>query len=187
MTKVKPYLVPGSTPVDASVRTVKIVCVLVSSYLGWHLLCVSELPECAALTCPPNSRCMEEALTGQLVCQCQPGYQKSGPQCLCESTWTARFGWTRLLLELENVLLFFTAKNPCLQSVCHVHASCEHTGPDQHLCTCREGYGGDGKVCVALDPCQRQDGGCSSESTRCIYDGPGKVRVLWVWSKTGSG
>lgn len=150
--------------------------------------CVTELPECAALTCSPNARCMEEALTGQLVCQCKPGYQKSGSQCLCEFTW--RSSWKQLLLEaaLENVLLLsFTAKNPCLQSVCHVHASCEHTGPNQHRCTCREGYSGDGNICMAVNPCQRQHGGCSPESARCVYDGPGKVRVFWVWNKTGSG
>ncbi|XP_037552034.1 stabilin-2 [Nematolebias whitei] len=121
-------------------------CTCFSGYKGPN--CDQELPECAALTCSPNSRCMEEALTGQLVCQCKPGYQKSGSQCL--------------------------SKNPCLQSVCHVHASCEHTGPNQHLCTCREGYSGDGKVCMEFDPCQSHHGGCSPESARCIYDGPGK-------------
>lgn len=45
---------------------------------------LSELPECATLSCQQNSRCMEEALTGRLVCQCLPGYEKSGPQCLRE-------------------------------------------------------------------------------------------------------
>jgi len=50
----------------------------------WYLPSVSELPECAALSCEQNSRCMEEALTGKLVCQCLPGYEKSGSQCICE-------------------------------------------------------------------------------------------------------
>ncbi|XP_017292654.2 stabilin-2, partial [Kryptolebias marmoratus] len=121
-------------------------CTCFSGYKGPN--CDQELPDCAALTCPQNSRCMEEALTGQLVCQCKPGYQTSGSQCL--------------------------SKNPCLQSVCHVHASCVHTGPNQHLCTCKEGYSGDGQVCMASDPCQTPHGGCSPESARCVYDGPGK-------------
>ncbi|XP_026182637.1 stabilin-2 isoform X2 [Mastacembelus armatus] len=121
-------------------------CTCFSGYKGPN--CDQESPECASLTCLQNSRCMEEALTGQLVCQCLPGYQKSGDQCL--------------------------SINPCLQKVCHVHASCVHTGPNQHLCTCNEGYSGDGRVCMAIDPCQSNQGGCSPESSRCVYDGPGK-------------
>ncbi|KAI3366323.1 hypothetical protein L3Q82_000431 [Scortum barcoo] len=121
-------------------------CTCFSGYKGPN--CDQELPECVALTCQQNSRCMEEALTGRLVCECLPGYQKSGSQCL--------------------------SINPCLQRVCHVQASCVHTGPNQHLCACNEGFSGDGRVCMAIDPCQTKQGGCDAESTRCIYDGPGK-------------
>ncbi|XP_071358845.1 stabilin-2 isoform X1 [Trachinotus anak] len=121
-------------------------CTCFSGYKGPN--CDQESPECAALSCQQNARCMEEALTGQLVCQCLPGYQKSGDQCL--------------------------SINPCLQSTCHVHASCVHTGPNQHLCACNEGYSGDGRVCMAIDPCQTKQGGCSAESTWCVYVGPGK-------------
>lgn len=66
--------------------------------------------------------------------------------------------------------------NPCLRQPCHVHASCVHTGPNQHLCACHEGYSGDGRICMAVDPCQIKQGGCDSESAKCVYDGPGKVR-----------
>ncbi|XP_070411388.1 stabilin-2 isoform X2 [Nothobranchius furzeri] len=121
-------------------------CTCFSGYKGTR--CDQELPECAALSCPENSRCTEEAVTGKLECQCQPGYQKSGSQCL--------------------------SKNPCLQPVCHVYASCVHTGPDQHLCSCNEGYNGDGRICIPIDPCQTRSGGCSPQSTRCVYDSPGK-------------
>ena len=67
------------------------------------------------------------------------------------------------------------AINPCLQKVCHTHAACTHVGPNQHTCQCEAGYAGDGVVCMPVDPCQTQLGGCSSESTSCVYDGPGKV------------
>ncbi|TKS90348.1 EGF-like and X-link domain-containing adhesion molecule 2 Fasciclin [Collichthys lucidus] len=120
-------------------------CTCFSGYKGPN--CDQELPECAALSCQQNSRCMEEALTGHLVCQCLPGYQKFSDQCL--------------------------SMNPCLQRVCHVRASCVHTGPNQHRCTCNEGYSGDGRVCMAIDQCQTGQGGCAAESTRCVYDGPG--------------
>uniref|UniRef100_A0A3B5Q126 Stabilin 2 n=1 Tax=Xiphophorus maculatus TaxID=8083 RepID=A0A3B5Q126_XIPMA len=119
-------------------------CTCFSGYRGPR--CDQELPECAALSCQQNSRCMEEALTGRLVCQCLPGYEKSGSQ----------------------------SKNPCLRPVCHSWASCAHTGPDQHHCTCNQGYSGDGQVCMPIDPCQTQNGRCSARTTRCIYDGPGK-------------
>ncbi|XP_035536186.1 stabilin-2 [Morone saxatilis] len=121
-------------------------CLCFSGYTGPN--CDQELPECVALSCQQNSRCIEEALTGQFVCQCLPGYQRSGAQCV--------------------------SINPCLQRICHAQASCVHTGPNQHLCACNEGYSGDGRVCMAIDPCQNKRGGCAAESTRCIYDGPGK-------------
>ncbi|XP_040886255.1 stabilin-2 isoform X2 [Toxotes jaculatrix] len=121
-------------------------CTCFSGYKGPN--CDQELAECAALRCQQDSRCMEDALTGRLMCQCLPGFHKSGDQCL--------------------------SVNPCLQRVCHVHASCVHTGPNQHLCACNEGYRGDGRVCMTVDPCQTKQGGCSAESARCVYDGPGK-------------
>ncbi|XP_076025570.1 LOW QUALITY PROTEIN: stabilin-2 [Genypterus blacodes] len=122
-------------------------CTCFSGYKGPN--CDQEMPECAALGCQQNARCMEEALTGQLVCRCLPGYQSSGSQC--------------------------TSRNPCLQQVCHAHATCIHTGPDKHLCVCGEGYSGDGLVCMAVDPCQSKGGGCSPLTARCVYDGPGKA------------
>lgn len=82
--------------------------------------------------------------------------------------------------ESSRILFFFflgsVAVNPCLRQPCHVHASCVHTGPNQHLCACHEGYSGDGRICMAVDPCQIKQGGCDSESAKCVYDGPGKVR-----------
>ncbi|GAA6102753.1 stabilin-2 [Tachysurus ichikawai] len=52
---------------------------------------------------------------------------------------------------------------------------CVHTGPNQHTCTCNEFYQGDGLVCLPIDPCQTDYGGCQSNSSRCVYDGPGKA------------
>ncbi|KAF7646718.1 hypothetical protein LDENG_00183230 [Lucifuga dentata] len=121
-------------------------CTCFSGYKGPN--CDQEMAACVALSCHQNARCMEETLTGQLVCKCLPGYQSSGSQCI--------------------------SINPCLQRVCHVHATCVHTGPSKHLCACDEGYSGDGRVCMPVDPCQTKQGGCSVLSTRCVYDGPGK-------------
>lgn len=57
---------------------------------GVATCCVAELPECASLSCPQNSRCAEDALTGQLSCQCRPGYHEARDQCLCEFQKAAR-------------------------------------------------------------------------------------------------
>uniref|UniRef100_A0A8C1TC09 Stabilin 2 n=1 Tax=Cyprinus carpio TaxID=7962 RepID=A0A8C1TC09_CYPCA len=121
-------------------------CTCLSGYTG--IDCDRELPACAALRCGPNSRCIEDMSTGQLLCRCKPGYQGDGTQC--------------------------TSINPCLRSVCHANAVCAHTGPNQHVCTCTQGYSGDGRVCMPIDPCQTDLGNCTSGSTRCVYDGPGK-------------
>lgn len=51
---------------------------------GVATCCVAELPECASLSCPQNSRCTEDTLTGRLSCQCRPGYHEAGDQCLRE-------------------------------------------------------------------------------------------------------
>ncbi|XP_056311873.1 stabilin-2-like [Danio aesculapii] len=122
-------------------------CTCFSGYTG--LDCAQELPACAALRCGPDSRCIEEMSTGQLVCKCKPGYQGDGVRC--------------------------TSINPCLRSVCHANAVCAQTGPNKHVCTCTEGYSGDGRVCMPIDPCQTNLGNCTSGSTRCVYDGPGKA------------
>ncbi|XP_019899888.1 stabilin-2 isoform X3 [Esox lucius] len=121
-------------------------CTCFSGYKGQN--CDLELPECSALQCPENTRCIQSTLDGSLRCQCLPGYQTLGNQCI--------------------------SINPCMQQVCHVHATCAHVGPSKHLCTCAQGYSGDGHVCVPIDPCQTNLGGCSDDSAHCVYDGPGK-------------
>ncbi|KAM9705237.1 stabilin-2-like [Menidia menidia] len=121
-------------------------CTCFSGYKGPR--CDQELPACASLGCRQNWGCREEALTGRLVCQCLPGFQQEGAQCI--------------------------AKDPCLGAGCHAQASCVPVGAGQHLCACHQGYSGDGRVCMPRDPCQDRAGGCPPQTARCIYDGPGK-------------
>lgn len=45
---------------------------------------VAEIPGCAAISCNPNSSCSEDPLTGQVSCQCRPGFRQSGEKCLCK-------------------------------------------------------------------------------------------------------
>ncbi len=60
-------------------------CDIVAAY-EWGCFFSAELQACAALRCGPNSRCIEDMSTGQLLCRCKPGYQGDGTQCTCEYT-----------------------------------------------------------------------------------------------------
>ncbi|MGH0147096.1 UNVERIFIED_CONTAM: hypothetical protein FKN15_021979 [Acipenser sinensis] len=107
-----------------------------------------SIRECAALECPDKARCIEDAVSGKLVCKCLPDHEADGKNC--------------------------KSINPCLKQVCHQNANCAHLGPNQHQCTCHEGYQGDGQVCMPVDPCQISFGNCPPDSSVCIYDSPGK-------------
>uniref|UniRef100_A0A3Q2T7H6 EGF-like domain-containing protein n=1 Tax=Fundulus heteroclitus TaxID=8078 RepID=A0A3Q2T7H6_FUNHE len=136
-------------------------------------------PTCGSGTCRCVHGLCASGLNGDGRCTCFSGYR--GPSCdqgkslccylhLCQQNSQH----LDLLSTLTMFLLSSTAKNPCLQPVCHAQASCVHTGPDQHQCACNQGYSGDGRVCMPVNPCQTENGGCSAGSARCVYHGPGK-------------
>ncbi|MGH0148761.1 UNVERIFIED_CONTAM: hypothetical protein FKN15_040379 [Acipenser sinensis] len=125
-------------------------CTCFSGYRGPK--CDQPIRECAALECPDKARCIEDAVSGKLVCKCLPDHEADGKNC--------------------------KSINPCLKQVCHQNANCAHLGPNQHQCTCHEGYQGDGQVCMPVDPCQISFGNCPPDSSVCIYDGPGKMKSL---------
>uniref|UniRef100_A0A8C9SNB1 Stabilin 2 n=1 Tax=Scleropages formosus TaxID=113540 RepID=A0A8C9SNB1_SCLFO len=111
----------------------------------------------------PLNRLSSCLLVG-LVCSCVHGICNRGingdGRCTCFSGYKAP--------DCTQAI------NPCMQKVCHQNAVCSILGPNQYSCTCAEGYQGDGKVCMPVDPCQTNLGGCPVDSTRCVYDGPGK-------------
>ncbi|XP_078677001.1 stabilin-2-like isoform X1 [Branchiostoma floridae x Branchiostoma belcheri] len=123
-------------------------CTCLSGYKGEH--CDEPLPHCDALDCNQFGRCVEQAQGEELVCRCLPGYHGDG----------------------KNSCLPI---DPCLEAVCAPQADCIHTGPNQHRCECRPNYSGDGRVCLPIDPCQTNFGGCPTNSTVCVYDAPGKA------------
>ncbi|KAJ8411408.1 hypothetical protein AAFF_G00174140 [Aldrovandia affinis] len=102
------------------------------------------------------------------VCSCVHGICSSGiqgnGQCTCFS------GYKGLRCDM--------AINPCLKKVCHSNAVCAHLGPNRHSCTCNAGYQGNGVVCMPVDPCQTDFGGCDPDSALCVYDGPGKSHCV---------
>ncbi|XP_054564129.1 stabilin-1 [Eptesicus fuscus] len=107
--------------------------------------CDQEVPECQALHCPRNSQCSAEAP----ACKCLPPYTQQGGEC--------------------------QAPDPCRPSPCSPLAQCSVSPTGQAQCRCPENYYGDGTVCLPQDPCSTNNGGCPSNSTLCLYEGPGKA------------
>ncbi|KAG7277660.1 hypothetical protein CRUP_025345 [Coryphaenoides rupestris] len=55
---------------------------------------------------------------------------------------------------------------------CHANADCIHAGPNKTLCTCHQGYTGDGQKCELIDLCLKNKGACH-RAARCNMTGPG--------------
>ncbi|KAM9099981.1 stabilin-1 [Sarcophilus harrisii] len=107
--------------------------------------CDQEVAACKDLACPQNSQCVNTD-TGAPSCKCLPGYRLQGTKC--------------------------QAQDPC--SSCSPFATCSALENGNFECQCKAGYHGDGKFCQPVDPCTSNYGGCPSNSTRCLYLGPGK-------------
>ncbi|XP_041945198.1 stabilin-1 isoform X2 [Alosa sapidissima] len=80
------------------------------------------------------------------ICECLPGFKRIGRIC-------ARI---------------------CVPGSCDKNAECS-VKAGRFECKCHLGYEGDGKVCVPVDHCAQNNGGCPANSTICDYKGPGQV------------
>ncbi|XP_069142065.1 stabilin-2-like [Argopecten irradians] len=122
-------------------------CFCDSGYEGPR--CDQWIEECSNISCDENSRCVN--VHGYVMCSCNHGYIKSSINNTCEEI------------------------NECERSpLCNENATCTPTGPMQYNCTCRDGFHGDGYACMAIDPCQVDNGGCVQNSSLCVFTGPGK-------------
>ncbi|KAI7790987.1 stabilin-1 precursor [Triplophysa rosa] len=83
------------------------------------------------------------------VCQCLPGYKTIGQVCT----------------------------GVCAPGICDANAKCLFSS-GKFLCTCEQGFMGDGKHCVPINPCDTNNGGCQKDSTTCEYTGPGKSKCV---------
>ncbi|KAH1167445.1 hypothetical protein KIL84_002928 [Mauremys mutica] len=119
-------------------------CTCHGGYTG--LKCDQELPLCRGVPCGNNAQCV--LMNGMAICDCMPGYRKSGSIC--------------------------QARDPCTSSPCSSLAVCKALSPGKYECTCKDGYHGDGKICQPINPCIINNGGCPENITVCIYKSPGK-------------
>ncbi|XP_056662252.1 LOW QUALITY PROTEIN: stabilin-1 [Monodelphis domestica] len=120
-------------------------CLCFAGYTGPR--CDQELPACKALACPKNSQCVG-ADTGAPSCKCLPGFLLQASKC--------------------------QAQNPCSPFPCSSFATCSALESGGFECRCKAGYHGDGKFCQPVDPCASNNGGCPSNTTKCVYQRPGK-------------
>ncbi|XP_074138792.1 LOW QUALITY PROTEIN: stabilin-1 [Sminthopsis crassicaudata] len=121
-------------------------CVCFAGYTGPR--CDQEVAACKDLACPQNSQCVNTD-SGAPSCKCLPGYLLRGTKC--------------------------QAQDPCSSFSCSPFATCSALENGDFECQCKAGYHGDGKFCQPVDPCTSNYGGCPSNTTRCLYLGPGKV------------
>uniref|UniRef100_A0A663EVS1 Stabilin 1 n=1 Tax=Aquila chrysaetos chrysaetos TaxID=223781 RepID=A0A663EVS1_AQUCH len=88
--------------------------------------------------CACDNGICNDGLQGDGSCQCFPGWK--GPTCQ-ESTCS----------ELILLLLFgVTEIDPCTidHGGCSIHAVCTKVSPGERTCVCKEGYAGDGTLCM---------------------------------------
>uniref|UniRef100_A0A452HVZ6 Uncharacterized protein n=1 Tax=Gopherus agassizii TaxID=38772 RepID=A0A452HVZ6_9SAUR len=121
--------------------------------------CDQELPLCRGVACGNKAQCV--LMNGMAICDCMPGYRKSGSIC--------------------------QAQDPCTSSPCSSLAVCKALSPEKYECTCKDGYHGDGKICQPINPCIINNGGCPENTTICIYKGPGKVSCVCKDGEIGDG
>ncbi|KAL1007828.1 hypothetical protein UPYG_G00092170 [Umbra pygmaea] len=110
----------------------------------------------ACKNCTAYSHC--KGRLESAVCQCLPGFQQTGDRC----------------------------SGVCSNKQCDVNAECSWLGGRLFQCRCKTGYEGDGRVCVPINPCNKDNGGCPQASTVCVYTSPGRSRCECMHGWKGS-
>ncbi|XP_016138166.1 LOW QUALITY PROTEIN: stabilin-1-like [Sinocyclocheilus grahami] len=98
--------------------------------------------------CPAYSYCKGDYTNA--VCECLPEYKKIGNACIGSG---------------------------CSPAICDTNAKCSFSG-GKFQCECEEGFRGDGKHCIPINPCNTNNGGCPVESTACEFTSPGKSKCV---------
>uniref|UniRef100_A0A8C8E5F1 Stabilin 1 n=1 Tax=Otus sunia TaxID=257818 RepID=A0A8C8E5F1_9STRI len=153
--------------------------------------------------CACDNGICNDGLQGDGSCECFPGWK--GPTCR-EMIILAQYVFPRCF-ELILLLLFVVTEiDPCTidHGGCSIHAVCTKVSPGERTCVCKEGYAGDGTLCVEIDLCLESNGGCHTNAEciktgprknnggcspfgLCKYTGPGTRNCSCAWHSIGDG
>ncbi|GFO27676.1 stabilin-2 [Plakobranchus ocellatus] len=117
-------------------------CKCHSGYKGEK--CDQPIPACLKLNCSKTEKCVERKLS-------MTGHQFNDTHAA------------------TCITINRCVEEPQLCS--HEKGVCKHTGPNTYKCTCEENFHGDGTVCLSINPCKTNRGGCS-ENEYCKHTGP---------------
>ncbi|XP_065146012.1 stabilin-2 [Paramisgurnus dabryanus] len=147
------------------ISTGQLVCKCKPGYQGDGVSCTSINP-CLRAVCHANAAC---AHTGpnQHVCTCREGYSGDGRVCMPIDPCQTNLGnctssSTRCMYDgpgkahcecLEGFEKFVkgkgcSIKDLCKPNSCHKHATCTTAEPGTVECKCRDGFIGNGKICL---------------------------------------
>uniref|UniRef100_A0A6I8N7Y5 Stabilin 1 n=1 Tax=Ornithorhynchus anatinus TaxID=9258 RepID=A0A6I8N7Y5_ORNAN len=130
-------------------------------------------PDCARVcNCGSHGQC-QDGLHGDGRCICKVGW--IGPRC--DQGEGALRPHSSLLSSLSSFLLpWMTEIDPCASyhGGCSPHANCTKVAPGERICSCTEGYSGDGELCLEIDGCLNHNGGCHAQA-ECVRTGPNQV------------
>ncbi|KAG9337058.1 hypothetical protein JZ751_029826 [Albula glossodonta] len=107
--------------------------------------------------CSNNGKC-QDGIFGTGECLCNEGFHGTA----CEDCEPGKYG-----KDCKSEI------DPCESDNghCSKDANCTKTLPGERVCTCKEGFTGDGVVCLEIDGCTKNKGGCHSRA-ECIKTGP---------------
>ena len=119
--------------------------------------CEVDVDECLSNPCQNGGACSEHGVS-EWVCTC--AIVENERTANTETELRVGFNGERCENEIEVCSIEEDNCDP-------YHATCHHTGPGQHDCTCHVGWEGDGHTCNDIDECLSnpcQNGGVCSES-----------------------
>ncbi|NP_001182543.1 stabilin-1 precursor [Danio rerio] len=163
-------------------------CVCEEGYAGFACQnCLNEnaygshcLSECSCV----NGKC-NSGPDGDGKCYCQPPY--IGPKCdkvssSCSScplySYCKGDDDTNAVCECLPGNKFGQAcLDVCPEGTCGINAKCL-SKDDKYNCECKEGFEGDGKHCIPINPCKTNNGDCPVTSTTCELISPGKSKCV---------
>uniref|UniRef100_A0A8C7EZ97 Stabilin 1 n=1 Tax=Oncorhynchus kisutch TaxID=8019 RepID=A0A8C7EZ97_ONCKI len=128
---------------------------------------------------------------GNGECYCQPPY--TGPRCEQgnPALLYTRYSGAKKVFSQPPIVQILPLKKLreawfCSAKQCDVNADCSWLGGRLFQCQCKAGYKGDGRMCVPINPCDEDNGGCPRNSTVCVYNSPGKSRCDCMHGWEGS-